>query len=111
MFDRRLCRTFVPPRPIYVDIDVVLPADDEQADAPAVIRKLGLRLHGTMQAEQKSWHRLSDGRWVAAVHVPVDCGDRGWIFLDLVVPAAAISPRADEAHYPPRVKNHWGHDA
>ncbi|KAA0020088.1 hypothetical protein [Antrihabitans cavernicola] len=110
MFDRRLTRTFKPLRPVYVDMDQVLPigGGERVVAVPAVVRKLGLRLHGTMPAEQKAWHRLTDGRWVAAVHVPVECGDRGWIFVDLVVPAEAISPRECFVDLPSRPTNHWG---
>ncbi|MET8875976.1 hypothetical protein [Nocardia sp. NPDC004604] len=112
MFDRRswdVWRPFSPPRPVYVDIDRVLPADGVPAGKPVSdrVRKAGLRLAGRMAAEQRAWYRLVDGRWVASLQVPVPDG-AGWIFLDFIASADAISPREDGTVLPERPSNQWG---
>ncbi|MEU0500956.1 hypothetical protein [Nocardia sp. NPDC005998] len=112
MFDRRqwsVWRPFSPPRPVYVDIDRVLSSDGVPSarDVSATVRKYGLVLSGQMPATQRAWHRLVDGRWIASIEVPVETGGQ-WIFLDLIAPADAVSPRDDPVAFPERPSNQWG---
>lgn len=55
---------------------------------------------------------LADGgRWIASVHVLVKSGDRGFIIVDLMVPASAMRPREDAHGLPERPTGLWGRSA
>ncbi|MGW4370265.1 hypothetical protein ACWEKT_31930 [Nocardia takedensis] len=111
MFDRRrgwdVWRPFSPMRPVYVDIDRVLPAADPDPAVPRRVAEHGLRLSGRMPGLLRAWHRLSTGGWIASVEVPVRTGDH-WVFLDFVTSADAVTPREDDIEFPQRPTNQWG---
>ncbi|MET7773155.1 hypothetical protein [Nocardia sp. NPDC005366] len=111
MFDNRhwdVWRPYSPPIPIYVDIDRVLPTDEPpQREVSARVAKYGLDLSGRMPARQRAWHRLTDGRWIASVEVPVET-DGQWMFLDFIASAEAVALREESDTMPDRPSNRWG---
>ncbi|MGW4371533.1 hypothetical protein ACWEKT_38460 [Nocardia takedensis] len=111
MFDKRrgwdVWRPYSPPRPVYVDVDTVLPASVPDRQVSRRVAENGLRLGGRMPGLLRAWHRLSSGAWVASVEVPVQTGER-WVFLDFVTPAQAVTVREDDIGFPTRPTNQWG---